>query len=395
MKNRFVWSSALALGVIVMSQIQSEALTNAVILISTRAAQDTAAGSEYVTDEQGPGMVSPGDVAMVQVLGDYGYTSRLVLDKLLNGVAQTWTTTPPPPETWLEPQGPAFAPMLIIASGSSAGADVPRRNTNGIPVMMGEHTDVGDRSNPGAIFMYSGGSLSTDPNQANGASRYMKVINTTHPIMQGIPLDAQGRVKIFRDPYPEENAHVPAGGKLNYEYRWCSIPASNAAPATTVLGVLDGNETMAVFAVAETNGILAFNSSLGYSATNDARLVHLFMNEQGSGGPRRVFHTLTDLGRVLFVRAAKWAMGEDLQPYKPLGLIQISLVTPTQIQLAWQGSASRNYKILGTSNLAGSFDFSNWQTVVQDIPGTNGLVSARLDISRGPQYAFLRIAAMP
>jgi hypothetical protein len=395
MKHRFIWASALALAVIASSQTQTQGLTNAVILITTRAPQDTAAGSEYFTDEKGPGMVSPGDVAMVEVLGNHGYTCRLVLDRLINGAAQAWATTPPGPDTWLVPVAPDFAPMLIIESGSSSGADVPPRNTNGIPVMIGEHTDLSDRSNPGSVFMYSNGGQSTDPNQGTGASRYMKVINTTHPIMQGIPLDAQGRVKIFRDPYPEENAHVPPNGKPNYEYRWCSIPASNAAPGTTVLGVLDGNLTMSVFAVVETNGILAFNSLLGYAATNDARLVHLFANEQGSGGPRRVFSTLTDLGRVLFVRAAKWAMGESLQPYQPLGPVQVSIITPSQIQLTWQGSADRNYKILGTSNLAGSFDFSNWQTVVEDIPGTNGTVSAKLDISHGPQYAFLRVAPMP
>src|SRR6185369_4576048 len=395
MNYRFAWASVLLLAILASTPLQVLGLTNAVILITTRAAQDTAAGSEYFSDEKGPGMASPGDVAMVDLLGNYGYTCRLILDKLLNGAAQGWATTPPGPDTWLVPVNANFTPMLIIESGSSAGADVPIRNTNGIPVMIGEHTDLGDRSNPGSVFMYSNGSQSNDPNQGTTTNLYMKVLNPTHPIMQGIPLDAQGRVKIFRNPYPEENAHVPAGGKSNYEFRWCSIPASNAAPATTVLGVIDGDPSMAVFAVAETNGILAFNAGLGYTATNDARLVHFFANEQGSGGPRRVFSTLTDLGRILFVRAAKWAMGEDLQPYQPVGLVQVALVTPAQIQVSWHGSAEKNYKILGTSNLAGASDFSNWQTVLQDIPGTNGTVSVKLDISRGPQYAFLRIAPMP
>jgi hypothetical protein len=396
MKNRFLWVGALALAITWSFQAGSQTITNGLILISTRAAQDTAAALEYYTDEKGPSMVSPGDVGMGQLLGDYGYSSRLVLDKLLGDAGGSWCSTPPPSSTWVEPVNTNFAPMLIILSGSSAGADVPpRANFTNLPIMIGEHTDLADRANLGALYLYSDGALSTDPNQGNGASKYMKVVAPSHPIMQGIPLDAQGRVKIFRDAYPEENAFTPSGGKQNYEYRWCSIPASNAAPATTVLGVLDGNETMAVFAAAEAGGLLAFNSNLGYADTNQTRVVHLFTNENGSGGPRRVFLSLTDLGRVLFVRAAKWAMGETLTPYQPLGIIDVSVLGPTQIQLSWQGSADKNYKILATTNLLGPTDFSNWQTVVQDIPGVSGLITRKLDIAAGPQYAFLRVAPMP
>jgi hypothetical protein len=73
----------------------------------------------------------------------------------------------------------------------------------------------------------------------------------------------------------------------------------------------------------------------------------------------------------------------------------VSQVNATQIRLSWQGSADKNYKVLATTNLQGPADFSNWQTIVQDIPGTNGIISRKLDISKGPQYAFLRIAPMP
>jgi hypothetical protein len=259
---------------------------------------------------------------------------------------------------------------------------------------MGEHTDVADRNNPGAIYMYSNGGTSTDPNDTGPASHYMKVLLPNHPILQGIPLDSQGRVKIFRDRYPEENAHVPTGGKINFEYRWCSIPASNAAPGTIVLGVLDGMETHSVFAVNDVGGLLAFNANLGYAATNDARLVHIFVNEDGSGGARRVFDALTDIGKVIFVRAIKWAIGEDLQPYQGLGLIDISLASPNQVKLSWQASVTKNYKIQATTNLFGANDPFNWQTVSQDIPGTNGVITRRLSIANGPQYAFLRVAEM-
>ena len=36
-------------------------------------------------------------------------------------------------------------------------------------------------------------------------------------------------------------------------------------------------------------------------------------NEEGSGGPHRNFLALNAVGRQLFVRAAKWAMGLDAE----------------------------------------------------------------------------------
>jgi len=396
MKLRISWAVAMALAAALGSQHNAFGVTNGIILIATRAPQDTAAGTEYYTDEKGPGMASPGDVAMASLLSDYGYSCRIVLDKILGDTAVAWPTAPVPRDTYLQTINPDYAPALFIISGSVSSADAPNPPiTNGTPVMMGEHVTLGNRIDRAAsVFMYENGGDSTDPNQGTGASRYMKVVNTSHPIMQGIPLDAQGRVKIFRDPYPEENLHVPAAGKQNYEYRWCTQRVTNAAPATTVLGVLDGEEFRSCFAVAEAGGLLASNSLLGYSETNQVRLVHMFVNEQGSGGPRRCFSTLTDLGRVLFVRAAKWAMGETLEPYQGLGLIRVSKVGSQQIQLEWEGAATTNYKVLGTRNLAGPADSSNWQTVAQDIAVTNGVASIKFDVSGAVQYAFLRVAPM-
>jgi hypothetical protein len=397
MKLKFSWASAVALAVIVGSQISTLGVTNGIILIATRAPQDTAAGAEYYTDERGPGMTSPGDIAMASLLSDYGYSCRVVLDKILGDTAVSWPTTPVPRDTFLQTINPAYAPALFIISGSVSSADAPNPPiTNGTPVMMGEHVTLGNRIDRAAsVFMYENGGDSTDPNQATGASRYMKVVNPTHPIMQGIPLDAQGRVKIFRDPYPEENLHVPAGGKQNYEYRWCTQRVTNAAPGTAVLGVLDGEEFRSCFAVADVGGILASNNLLGYAETNQVRLVHMFVNEQGSGGPRRCFNALTDLGRVLFVRAAKWAMGETLQPYQGLGLIRVSKLDSQQFQLEWDATPNRLYKILGTRDIAGPGDLSNWQTVAQDIAATNGVASVKFEVSGAVQYTFLRVAPMP
>ena len=222
MKNRFLWASALALTVTVTSQIETQAITNGVILISTRAGQDTAAGTSYFADEGGPGMVTPGDVEMLNLLSDRGYTCRLVLDGLLNGLAVgVICSMPPPPETWYQPINPDLAVMLLIVSGSGGSGDAPPpTQTNGIPMMVGEHVVLGNRNDrPGSIHMYNNGSQSSDLTQAQTTNKYMKVVAPNHPIMQGIPLDAQGRVKIWRDKLPEEAKYIPIGGRDNYTFR--------------------------------------------------------------------------------------------------------------------------------------------------------------------------------
>jgi hypothetical protein len=269
---------------------------------------------------------------------------------------------------------------------------------------MGEHSCIGDRSLNGksSIYMYtaiqSGDITGTTP----GDGQYMKVLDPTHPILQGIPLDAQGRVKIWRDPYPEENAHVPAGGKINYLYSWLRVNLDPAlpvpvvvAPGTKVLGVVANNTNSAVFAVMDIGGSFGITIPDGPWAgltTSPSRLVQLFVNERGSGDSRRAFNCLTDLGRVLFVRACKWAMGETLTPYQPLGLIRVSKLGGQVIQLEWDGIATKNYKVLGSQNLMNS---SGWQTVAQDIPGNNGPTSVRFDISGAAQYAFLKVMPVP
>jgi len=338
-------------------------------------------------------MCSPGDVAIGLLLGDHGYTTRLLVDRLLGDTAGAWVTAPPPRDAFLFPVDTNMSPMLLIVSGSSAGAAAPfPTQTNGVPIMMGEHTDLGSGGNAASIFMYDNtlGS-SNDPNQGNTTNKHMKVIDPNHPIMQGIPLDSEGRVKIFRDGYPEENAHIGTGGKLNYEFRWCTHAVAAAAPGTRILGVMSGSTgtddtNRAALAVCEVGG------TLSNSETSMVRLVHYFQNEQGSGGSRRIFTALTDLGRVIFVRAAKWAMGETLTPYQPLN-INVSQLSNTSLQIQWTASADKNYKILGSANI--TTPLFNWQTLAEDIPGVNGTIQKTLDIAAAPQAAYLRVAAVP
>jgi hypothetical protein len=126
-----------------------------------------------------------------------------------------------------------------------------------------------------------------------------------------------------------------------------------------------------------------------------SRLVHLFVNERGSGESRRAFNCLTDLGKVIFIRTCKWAMGESLQPYQGLGYIQVSKLSGSQIQLAWTGTSTKNYKIIGSTSLL--TPTRDWQTVAQDVPGVDApsLTIAKLDISTAPQYAFLSVTPVP
>ena len=119
MKPRFTWASAVALVLTVTCQIVTiMGATNGVILISTRKAQDLTYGTD-ANDQKGPGQVSQGDVAMQELLGDNGYSCRLVLDAQLGDATVN--------DSYLRPADTNFAPVLIIVSGSSGSK--PRRNS--------------------------------------------------------------------------------------------------------------------------------------------------------------------------------------------------------------------------------------------------------------------------
>ncbi len=417
MKHRYRWAGALLLAVTITSRLEIMAATNGMILITTRLEQDLSWGFTDSGNIKGPGQAAQGDVGMETILGDHGYSCRFVIDAELNPAkVNPFTQLPGDQNLYLFPAADAnFNAMLVINSGTSGSANIGAPNTNDIPIIMGEHSCISDQGSPGrhnSLYMYSGAGSDDVKNDelAQGASQYMVVVAPNHPIMQGIPLDALGRVKIFRDPYPEEGAfgiglgsHTPPTGKPNYEYAWVTINASQAATGTTVIGLLGGNTNRACFATADVGAQLADTSNDAdhpwqvqfHDNKAHQRLVHWIINDQGSGGSRRCFNSLTDIGRVIFIRTVKWALGETLTPYQPLGLIRVSKVGDQQIRLEWDGLATRNYKILGTQNLLGPPDFSNWQTVAQDIPGTNGTVSATFDVSHAVQYAFLRVMPVP
>lgn len=424
MKYSFVGAGVLALALAMGPQAQAQTGSDGMIIITTRKNQDLTWGYTDAWSALGPGQISPGDVLMGLVLGDNGYSSRLIIDAELNPIqVNPLLGTPGDQNLYLFPDNSDFNASLIIHSGSSASGDISAPNTSGVPIIMGEHSCIanGYRLAHNSLYLYatpnptSTGTDDVRNNEASqgGTNQYMKVLLPNHPIMQGIPLDANGMVKIFRDPYPEEGGlpgdggdvgnHTPTGGKKNYEYAWTVANASDAAPGTQVIGVLGGYPERACFAVADVGAQLGDYTnedpehpwSIAYGDNKaHQRLVHFWVNEQGSGGSRRCFNSLTDIGKVIFIRTVKWALGETLEPYQGVGLIRVSKVDDQQIQLEWDGNPAKHYKILATRNLAGVADRSNWQTVVQDLAVVGGVGTVTFDVSEAGQYAFLRVAEM-
>jgi len=438
MKSRFSRSGGLALALAAMAQVGANAaytnsngtiITNGTIIVTTRAAGDghfflqSSSTIDDMDDNRGPGF-SPGDAMMASLLMDNGYSVKLLPDKALNAVAFGGGTclnafgNPNDPSLYYDGHsGPAntagfnelLTPMLVVISGSGSSSDVAPPNTNGIPIVCGESAVIGatDSGPSGAtpashasICLYSHRSVSNRTSPTTDGL-YMRVLDPNHPIMQGIPLDAQGRVKIWRDPYPDENAHVlTPGGLPNYQISWCcaniGVNQSIPAPGLHIIGVLDSDTNQVVLAVMERGGGLGdttqdpANPWYNYTAA-PSRLVHMFVNEQGGNQSRRCFNALTVWGRTLFVRACQWAMDENLTPFQGLGIIDLGLVAPSTVRLGWTGSAHSNYRIDGTT------DFVNWSPLVDSITnrGEGVRVTRTLNIAFGPQAVFMRVAAYP
>ena len=396
--NRILWTGALALAATLTPQINALADATNLIVITERRQSDPTISRTDLDDKRGPGMVSPGDMALHLFLGDNGYSCRYIpVTELDAGYANPYTGNLGNPTAFLAPTN-YFNAKLLFLSGAASAADNPNLASFNVPTMCSE-IGILAASAAGSLFMYTtdaggGFPLSTDlAPSGNPWGDYMTVTaaGKLHPIFQGIPLDAQDRVKMVRAPYPEEDLHHPPSavdGKANFEFYWLNTSAP-PAPGTEVLAVMSQDTNRSCFAVVEVGGVLADSS------VNGRRLVHVPWTEQSTSRSRRTFNSMSDIGKVIFLRAAKWAMGETLTPYVPLGVIQTSQVSPTKIKLEWTGDTTKNYKVLGTANI--STPANQWQTVVQDIPGVAGVyaTSVKLDISNGPQYAFFRVTPVP
>jgi hypothetical protein len=442
MKSRFVWAGALALAIGAISQVASQAaytnlngtvITNGTIIVTTRAAGDghfflqSSSTIDDMDDNRGSGY-SPGDAAMGELLMDNGYSVKLLPDKALctlntsssGGAVLDVFGSPENPQLYYDGHsGPAntasynelLTPMLVVISGSGSSKDVAPPNTNGIPIVCGESAVIGATdSGPSGATPASHASLGFYSHRSVGNrvdpvadGLYMRVLNPTHPIMQGIPLDAQNRVQIWRKPYPDENAHVlTPGGLPNYQISWCCANVASGqsipAPGLNIIGVLDTATNQVVLAVIERGGGLgdmtqdALNPWFNYTVA-PSRIVHMFVNEQGGNFTRRCFNCLTVWGRILFVRACQWAMEENLQPFQGLGVIDVGLVSPSTVRLGWTGSIHHNYRIDGTASLINP----SWTPIVDSIVnnGDGVRVTRTLNMASAPQAVFMRVAQLP
>jgi hypothetical protein len=437
------------------TNLNGTVITNGAILVTTRAANDgwffqqSSSTVDDMDDNRGSG-TSPGDVAMCELLEDNGYTTRLLPDKALSSFKFPFTsgalcqnvygaandpsvyfTGNPGPANGQGPFNELLSAMLIVVSGSGSSSDVIMPNTYGVPIVCGESAILGCGTNGvptgshGEIFLYNGVKTTGNVTTLGGDYQYMKVLDPNHPIMKGIPLvslPAFGTnsadtnltyVKFIRDPYPNENAHVlkplvdpnvPGGvGLPNYQVSttFANISAGNCVPAPglEILGVLAANTNYSIFAVMDKGGTLGDTSgdasSPWFGKTQaPARMVHFFVNEQGSANARRSFNALSVWGRILFVRACQWAMEQDPAPYQGLGIIDVGVVSPpSTIRLGWTGSKDYNYRIYGTTSLVNP----NWLPVVDSITnnGDGVRVTRTLNIASAANPTFLRVAPLP
>ncbi len=260
---------------------------------------------------QGP---APGDVAMQILLQNNGISARVVPDNLFYDVfGDTYVNNETGEEVNID---------LAILSGSSGSSDVPDVGPlfeKGIPIMMGEHVCLAERSDrPGSIKMYLGDDSHTDLRTTE--IRRIRIVNNDHPITQGIETDADGWVQVFRDPAPGEGVFegwvdtqpkqiIPRGGL--YDNRVCLGQLSLKADGTEVLAEIDPEiapDPDMVVCLA----VLDQGAELADGTASNSRLVHWLTNEEGSGGPHRNFMALNETGRLLFVRACRWAMGMEV-----------------------------------------------------------------------------------
>ena len=174
---------------------------------------------------------TPGDAAMLILLQNAGYRGKIAFDNEMS-------------YEYADAETDGDTVELVVISGSSSSSNV-QAVPAGIPVMMGEHVTLANPERAGYIGFYGDGADTGDRNrwgsETENLTQYMKVAAPNHPIMAGIETDADGLVKILRDPYSSEDtfSRPPEGidWKKNYEFAWPEANAAAAAPGMTVLGV--------------------------------------------------------------------------------------------------------------------------------------------------------------
>lgn len=87
-------------------------------------------------------------------------------------------------------------------------------------------------------------------------------------------------------------------------------------------------------------------------------------------------------------------VGEELKPFKGLGIINVSQLGPYTIKLSWTGSNANNYRVYGTSELQAPV--YNWVPVADSsVPDSSGAASVSLNVAAAPNPVFMQVASLP
>jgi len=173
-----------------------------------------------------------------------------------------------------------------------------------VPVIQGEHANLGMRAKIGAMGMFEG--------EGSGDIAGVDTIILTdagkkHPLTAGLP----NEIKIFGD--------GPKGPPENPGAAWAGIYENldAAAPGTEILAIWsgDGNDAKVAIAVMEKGGLYADNTPA------PARRVMMFwtgqVRPQNDADPTswlNVMDYMTKDGQALILRSIQWALGETPTP---------------------------------------------------------------------------------
>jgi len=119
----YLCAGAFLLAAMLMSQISALGVTNGTIIVLTRDHQDISWNGRDgdpcdMWNYKGAGQTSQGDDAISALLGDYGYSVRmLVCAEMWEGLVNPFLSAPPDVNAYLHPVNPLFDCALIVQSG--------------------------------------------------------------------------------------------------------------------------------------------------------------------------------------------------------------------------------------------------------------------------------------
>ncbi|MBN2327975.1 MAG: hypothetical protein JXR73_12545 [Candidatus Omnitrophica bacterium] len=201
--------------------------------------------------------------------------------------------------TFLQDEGYA----LLWNTGTCWSTIGPAVKDLPIPVIQGEHANLGSRDNKlGSTFIFEG-DQSGDISGEAAQSITLTEVGKTHDLTKGLP----DEIVIFGD--------GPDGPPADTGQAWQGISdmVDNAAPGTQVLAVWTSDPTKAALAVVEAGASLADGT-----AAPARRIMPFFGggHERPVNGAEQpmqwvvVIEHMTPAGRAILQRCVQWALGE-------------------------------------------------------------------------------------